>query len=274
MQVLPNGIGVSEGGHVLLNRSPLQLSGNVWFVDSASGADAASPRGLNAEYPLATIGQAHTNAGSGDVIVLRSTHSETVAASVAISKDVMIIGEGRVSGVPSATLINAAAAGAMLDISALGIRIINVRFVQDPAAPDGHPHLELIGTIGSYVSFCQFETGEVDTAHARVTLGLASYATIEDCVFKSTCTDPTAPPKALLDAATGACNGLVMKRCTFDGGQSGFADQYAVDFNTFGVTRMYFEDLSFLNGADIGFKATCAGVVHGTATGQSRMVWS
>ncbi|HXT99480.1 MAG TPA: hypothetical protein VN903_00720, partial [Polyangia bacterium] len=112
MRFYPNGAGESLGGDVLCSQTPIITSGNVWWVNSATGTDAASPAGQDREKPLATLVQANTNATAGDIIFLQSGHTETMTVAFGALKAVTVVGVGTTSGKPAAQLkINAAAAG-------------------------------------------------------------------------------------------------------------------------------------------------------------------
>jgi hypothetical protein len=273
MQVLPNGIGLPETGHILLGRQALQVTGNVWFVDYASGTDAASPRGLSSEYQLKTLGQAVTNAAAGDIIVLRSTHEETIAAELVISKRLTIIGEGRTGSAPSATLINGITDAPGDSMISLGTtcRIINVRMV-NLASTDTSPHLEIGSvSVNSQILFCQFEAGTGMVTYTTVLID-GTHSVFEDCVFKSTSIYPENPPESLVsvpDATTVA----IFNRCTFDGGETGFASKYAVDFSPGAINNLYMEDVSLLNGADAGLASGTVAILHNVSTGPARVEW-
>jgi hypothetical protein len=274
MRFFPDGIGVLETGHPLLSRTPLQMAGNVWFVDYASGTDAVSPRGLGAEYPLKTLAQAVSNSASGDIILLRSTHNEPIDSNLNIgSKRLIILGEGRTNGVPLATLENVVPDNSMLEFS-IGVRVINVRFIGSDDLLDPYPHLEINGgSQGSRVEFCQFESALENTTNPVVLLYAAQNTLFEDCVFKSTSETPDDPPNSLLSSYGAPATGITLKRCTFDGGNSGFSTGYAVDFTYFAITDLYMETVTLTNGAGIGIAVDSTGIAYNMATGTSRVDW-
>lgn len=279
MRILSNGIGVGVGD-VLLTNEPLHISGNVWFVDNGdtNANDAASPQGLSPEYPLESLFQAITNATTGDIIVLRSTHDEEWGNTLVLtSKALTIVGEGRTGGAPSARLKCDSGAGELLTLGTVRTQLRNIRFGPGSVAAAYESVVVGSGADGSQIIGCQFEAGDNDTAAYAVKLA-SSGVILEDCVFKSVGTDPTAAPVGLL-ATTGALEGIIMKRCSFDNGVSGFSGAsgygYAADLSDSALSDLYIESLSLLRGADMKLHSgTSRSIVHvATCTGASKVVW-
>lgn len=65
-------------------------TGNVLYVRPSHANASDSNTGKRADYPLATLAQAHTNATAGDTIVISGGHS--LAAKLTITKSLDIVG--------------------------------------------------------------------------------------------------------------------------------------------------------------------------------------
>ncbi|MEY4931756.1 MAG: hypothetical protein RLZZ403_76, partial [Pseudomonadota bacterium] len=98
----PNGIGGSTGDSLALAK-PLMMSGSVWYVDSATGTDAAGSAGKDRSKPLATLATAVSNASDDDIIVFFDGHEETLTSAQTLGKRLSLIGEGSDAGVPTVT---------------------------------------------------------------------------------------------------------------------------------------------------------------------------
>jgi len=273
MIVHPNGIGIGYADDQLLAAKPLYTSGNVWYVNSATGIDAPSPRGLSPEYPLAQLDQAVANSASGDVIVLMANHSEDIAAQIVLAKDLTIVGQGRTSGIPSVSLNHAIAGAEMIVAVVARVEFRNVRF--GPAVVAGTFEALILGTTpGTKFVGCRFEVGALDTAAvAKVSL-TANTGGPEfiDCAFASVAPVGGAVPVRFVYCEEANPNTL-FQRCTFSAGASGFAgDGYAVRFHT-AQDNLVLEDLT-LQGADLFVHADSTGRYNvASSTGASRVVW-
>ena len=266
---LPNGVGATLGDSLVVN-SPLEFNGNIWYVDSATGADAASPKGRNRNAPLATLDQAVTNSAAGDMIVLMDGHAETITSAVAVNKSLTIVGAGQSSGKPTVKLTNNQAAGAVLTCTGSDVQVRNIWFPTNTQAcsarrvtTSGGNYFRMIG--------CYFEFGANDDASG---LGLAGTTVeIRNTTFVVTATDNTAQPDTAVDLS-GTVSAIIMEGVVFDGGEAGFSDYFAMDLSDSAVTSFYLENLSLLNGADIKVLAASEGYVNvGTSGGGARVDW-
>lgn len=266
MFVHPNGIGASTGDSLVVSTAPLYMSGNVWFVDSATGNNLNN--GRERRKPLATLLEAVNSASSGDIIVLLSTHAESITATVTIAKRVVIVGEGSSSGIPTASLTRGFD-GTMLSFSAggEGAQIRNVNF---PASTVASAAARIV-TIGSqHFIGCYLQSGANDTG-AAISIG-TNDVRLESCTIISTSTT-TAPAAAIL--LSGAISRLYIKNCIFDGGTIGFASfGYALNSNTNVITGLYAEGITLRNGADVDFATTTVGFAGGlSGTIDGRVIW-
>ena len=270
MRFHPNSIGLGISGDYLAGLPNLATTGQVWYVDSASGADDVSPRGLSPEYPLATLDQAVTNSATGDIVVLKSTHDETLTAQITMTKRLTIVGLGSSSGVPLACLTNNVAGNNMLEYSSAPWEIRNVRFKEDGASAT-LAKLKL-GT-DCKVDGCLFEVGDDDPqAYAAVEMGTSSAIHIVDSTFRSVGTDATTPPGPLITSLV--VTDTLIQRCTFSAGITGFYGNsgYGVYLNAT-MVNLVLEDLT-LQGCDIYVASASTGRYNVvSSTGSARVEW-
>jgi hypothetical protein len=260
-----NGIGGTSGGE-LVTLSPLHTSGDVWYVSSSTGSDAASPRGKERSRPLATLAQAFTNAAANDTIVLLAGHSQTIATGVIPLAGQTIVGEGSGSSRPTLTfsgaggsffLINAAgvwidnlilnntgAGSVMIDARAAGLRVTSTQFNCDSATSAGL----YIQSVGGTNLFCG------------------------DCTFTSSGTSfATQGAVGLLAAA--AVSDVRLENVVFDGGTYGWSD-YAFR-TTAAISRLCGVNVDLLNDSDTFFASGTTGLYHvRNKSGSARVVWT
>jgi len=112
--------------------SPVQTTGNVFFVDSgaANGSDVPG-HGRRKERPFATLDYAvgRCTANNGDVIYVMPGHVESVIAAGGLTLDVagitiVFLGNGD----DRATISFGTAVGADMEVDAAGVTLINPRF--------------------------------------------------------------------------------------------------------------------------------------------------
>ncbi len=130
-------------------------TGNVFFVDSAVGVDAAG-YGSSPDKPVATIDYAIglCTADQGDVILVLPGHSETVSTAITCDiADVKIIGLGNGANRPSLT---GAAVIDAITITADDVLIQGLRFVTPSAAVTA---LINVAAARAVVRDCIFELG-------------------------------------------------------------------------------------------------------------------
>lgn len=274
---LPNGIGGSLGDS-LATAKPLQMTGKIWYVLNTTGVDAASPAGLERSAPLATIGQAHTNAADGDIIVCLTGHVETVSSVITVSKRVTIIGEGygSLSGtaiVPSVVLTLGGATNNIFTLTGVRVQIRNIRF--SPRTSGATGSYISTATANHYIKGCYFGMDENSDGPGILLASGANLVHLENCTFISTETTlANKPDSAIRNSA--ALTGLRMFGCVFDGGTVGFAtsagNPWAFDGNAAAITDFHFEGISLLRGADMRLDPASVGYVNvQTASGSARV---
>lgn len=271
---LPNGLGETVGD-ALASAEPLQLSGNVWWVNSTTGTDAGSTAGQNKEKPLATLAQAVSNAASGDWIVLLTGHTETRTAALAISKSLRIIGIGTTSGKPSVQLKNNAAASALMTLSgSVSVAFHNIYFPDQVQACSA----ALINAQALHQEFngCYFEGG-TNTDESIITLNNATTGSrfaMTNTTVVSTGTSTSAQPATGIKGASYPST-VHLSGCVFDDGTYGWSADYVMDVSssTFAIEFLALNQ-SLLRGATIKLSTSQLGCVNiATASGGGRVVY-
>lgn len=276
---LPNGIGDYPTSDSLAYAAPLQMSGNVWYVNTFSGTDAVSPAGLNATRPLATLTQALTNAASHDIIVLLESNGSGFTTAVTINKSVTIIGTVSAGGVPTNRFYRTGGAAANLfTISAADVQLRNLQIgkTDEDTAAVATASIAVTGARFRMVG-CYVPMGASDAGPALSLGSGADSAEIRNCTFASangtSDTSLLTPPESAIKS-TAAITGLRIFSTSFSGGTQGFTNFYAVDLSAAAVTRVEMEGISLLQGADMKLHASSTGWVNvELATGGSRVDW-
>lgn len=269
VQFYPNGIGGTAPGDSLDLARPLQTTGNVWYVSSLVGIDAATPAGQNREKPLATLAQAVTNALDDDIIVFLPGHTQTLVAVQVLAKRLTLIGEGTTAGKPAVSFLINNAASSAISMIATNCELRNIYF--PPSVQLNTTERVVIGATDCVVKGCYFECGATDNAAA---LGIVSARPrVEDTTFISTATLSTAQPKmAILGAA--AIVDFVINNVTVSAGTVGFSNYAAIDVSGFAATRVKWQNMNLLLGSDVAMGAAATGRVNvQLATGGSRVSW-
>jgi hypothetical protein len=273
MNIHNNGLGGTLGD-VLATNKPIQVSGAVWYVNATGGVDAGGTAGQDREKPLATLGQAVTNASNGDIIDLLDGHTETLTAALAIGKTVLIVGEGSAGGLPTVQLkINAAAASLLSLTTAVVLR--NIRFpasVQSNIGPGANAGKVRITGNQCQIIGCYFEQSGLDQLPA-LSIGTAVTAPrIENSTFISTATAvATRPTYGLFHEGTVSDFDVV--GTVFSDGTVGFSG--AAWDGSFGIaTRLRGINVSQLLGATIVQNASSIGFLNvQTSTGGGSIRW-
>lgn len=272
MIYLPNGIGEPLGDSLVTNE-PLLLSGDVWWVDSQTGTDAASPAGRNREKPLATLAQALVNAANQDIIVCKSGHSETVNSTFNISKKVIIVGAGSSAGLPTVKFTMDSASNALFNITTDHVELRNLWLEENAQANSVQkinvdttgPDFKMIG--------CYLEANENDDDALLFIDSGAHRVTLENCTFISTSTTTTTQPHSAIIIG-GNISDLHMKGCVISDGTVGWSNIWAFDSSAAVLTAFRGEDMSLLLGAEMLFDASSTGFVAPTTqTGGAKVSW-
>lgn len=273
MNILDNGIGGLTGS-ILATAKPLHTTFNIWYVSSVSGN--AGYNGRDRKMPLPTLAQAVGLASAGDFIVLLSDHDETISTAVAVNRTVTIIGEGSVSGKPTATLTQGDATANVLTVTATQCIIDNILFKPHSSAASGS---FIDCTIDKMViRSCYFEMNEnCDGPGVHLDTGSAD-CRMELCTFESTAqTIGDLPDSAVRVSAT--ITNLVLDNCVFDGGLYGFEtssnEPWAFD-GTPGTQTFYkVYGLTLKNGTDFKLGDCSTGfIAMSSATQDGRIIYN
>ena len=234
-----------------------ETTGDIYWVDSASGDDANA--GTNRNEPKATLGSAITaaTANNGDMIIIESGHTETLASSLQITKaGIRIYGLGSGSNKPSFT-VDAAVDG--IDITTGGyVEIDGLRF---PAGTtSGNTARINLDAVGILIKDCDFLCGENDLNTITVT------ANAIDCKVEggSMTIEANGADSGILVESASAL-GFVVDGMSFDGGDFNF-DNGAI-YSTVAHTEFTYRDVSLTNNAHIIHTAAAKGLAIGTVMG-------
>lgn len=221
------------------------ITGAVHWVDSVNGNDANS--GTEA-LPLATLAQAIANAtaNNGDIIVIKSGHTETLLASVTINKaGLRIFGIGNGTAAPS-FIVGAAIDG--LNITADDVEINNLYFPAGTTTPNSSRiNVDADRVI---IKNCRFNCGVNDantitlTANATNFLGRSISMTV-------TADGPDAG--ILVEAAV---SGFHLEVCSFNGATPNW-DNAAV-YSTAALVNYRLESVTLTGAAGIAFTSGSA----------------
>jgi hypothetical protein len=264
-----NGIGGTAGAALAL-LSPLYSSGDIWYVLSTTGSDAAAPRGKERIRPLATLAQACTNAAAGDIIVCLSGHTETLTSGQTFSEaNQLILGEGSGSSRPKFTR---GADIVMFNVTAAGVQINNIYFPATTVASTSS-RVKFAGVRNELVG-CYFECGTLDNGAALETVTGASQVGITGTnYFVSTSTSVASQPSNAV-TVTNAITDLEIETLVLDGGTSGWAQPYAMNIAG-AVTRLRVANLDLLGDSDVTIATGTTGHLHvRNKSGSARVVWA
>lgn len=268
---LPNGVGESTGD-TLATAKPLLISGDVWYVHGSTGSDAYN--GRDATKPLATLGQAHTNATSGDIIVLKDGHTETLTSLLSITKTVTIVGGGTSGGKPTVKLTNNSAAAGLLDLVTGGAAELRNIWFNANAQTNAVARVKISSAAVKIIG-CYFECGATDTGPAIEMVGANAGGLIRNTTLISTATVLTAQPESAIKLTGGTgMSWLTLDGVVVDGGTVGWSNFYAVDLSAALNIVLRVESMSLLRGSDMKVHTSTTGHIHvATTTGGSRVNW-
>lgn len=265
--IYTSGIGGTSGAD-LVTYAPLYTSGNIWYVHSGTGSDAASPRGRDRARPLATLQQALTNSAAGDIVVCLAGHTQTVTAVIAVGQ-ITIVGEGTGSNRPKFTRnVN----DNIFDMTSSGVILDNLYFPASVSTSTTAGKVRAQAT-GCVVRSCYFEAGVID-AGPQIEIGTgASHCRIENTTCISTGTSAASQPDSGVRVSS-AVTDLRVENLILDGGSSGWANPFAFNGSS-AVTRLHAAEVSLLNDSDVTLATGTTGTFHvSAATGSARVVWA
>lgn len=233
----------------------ITTTGVVYWVDSVTGSDSNS--GTNRNQPKATLASAYSSAtaNNGDMIILFSTHAETLTSSQTLSKaGVRIFGLGSGSAKPSFTLNGNVD---MFDFTGVRQQIHNVRF---PASTSANTARINVGAINLRVFNCDFTCGvnDLDT----ITIPAAGLdPEFNGCTF----TVSADGPDRAISVESASALGIKIYECSFNGGSYDWDD--AAIYSAVAHTEFEYRTVTLTNKASIihtaAAKGQCIGPVMG-----------
>lgn len=266
----PNGAGGSSGA-ALATSKPTFQSGNYWYVGNTVPGNSDSNAGKERTAPLATVGQANTNASAGDTVIILSGHSETVSTAVTFKTGMNIVGEGSGSSVPRFTNGVAAATNAMFIVSAASVLFDNLYFPASPAS--ARERIQVIG--GSGLSILQHLTFDCGANDAQRTL---SYDSIGPDFAYGLTFRAVASGAAQAIQIQNATSYLTMDTVTMDGGSFGWGTATTTVYafsGTQAMTDMRLTNFTLLNGSHMQLATGTTGTLQlDPASGDSRVDWT
>lgn len=244
------------------------MSGNVWYVHSGTGSDAASPRGKERIRPLATLAQAVTNAAASDIIVCLSGHTQTLTGTQTIGAGVTIIGEGTGASRPH-FIRNVDAV--MFDITVASVWLDNL-YLDDSDLASTNAKVKTAGDT-TVINNCYIECGTNDTGPALEVVTGASNLSVRSTTFISTSTSVSSQPASAI-TVTNALIGCELDTVVFSGGSSGWSNPYAFN-GAAAVTKMRATNIDLLLDSDVTFATGSTGFFTvRNKTGSARIVWT
>lgn len=257
-----NGFVASTSGADSFIYNDMIITGGVIWVDSVNGSDSNSGSEV---APLATIAQAVTNAtaNTGDIIIVKSGHTETLTTAITMSKaGLKIFGVGSGSSAPNIT-VGAAIDG--FDITADDCEINNIYFPIGTTATN--TSRINIGADRARIKGCTFLCGQYDLESITIT-SAGTNATIDSCTF----TVSADGPDAAIEIESASATGLRIYSCSFDGGSgTNNFDNSAINSAVAHLNFVY-DTVTLTNGAKIVHSAGAKGWISNPIAGDGSTV--
>lgn len=253
-RVIENGL-TSDSSADSFVTSDMIITGSVYWVDSVTGS-VSGPGSY--EAPYATLDQAvgAATAANGDVIIIKSGHTESVGSAITINKaGLKIFGIGSGSSAPNFTCTANVDA---IDITAAEVEITNLYF---PIGTTANNTSRInIGAAGCKIKSCTFLCGVRDIETITVP-DTGDYARIESCAFTVSADGPTSGIR--IESATSV--GVRIESCSFNGGSYSW-DNGAI-YSAVAHTGFQYVGNTLTNRADIVHTAAAKGWCVGTIAG-------
>lgn len=265
---LADGIGASLGDSLAMSSGMIAIC-TTWYVSSVSGADATT-NGRDRARPFATLAYAISQATAQDIIVLLSDHTETTN-SVAVSKELLIIGEGSSEGKPTVSVWgNATGTSEVISVTANRVEIRNVRFRPQTAATTA-PFINWTGTDG-LMKGCYLESDQYDDG-AKLNVG-GDRMTVESTTFISVAISIANRPEQAVSTTASALTLFRMRDSVISGGAYGWASTNTAAYFQATALQVRIEGLSLLLGSDMKLDSDVTGFTNvPVATGGSQVRW-
>lgn len=252
-------VSTTSGGDSFIS-SDITITGTAIWVDSVNGNNSYAG---TEEFPLATLAQAITNAtaSNGDLIILKSGHTETLTANLALSKaGLKILGLGSGSSAPN---FKSNANIDLFTVSAAGVELNNLYFLASTTATCT-ARID-INAANCRIKGCTFLCGAFDQNSITITAS-GLYASIISCSMSVTADGPDAG--VIVESASAV--GLRIESCSFSGGTYNWDD--AAIYSASAHTNFVYDTVTLTNKAHIIHTAAAKGYVTGVVAGDNSQV--
>lgn len=259
--IIENGLAAtSEGADSFITKDIIATGAVIW-VDSVNGSD--SNNGLEGS-PLATLAAAITaaTANNGDIIVLKSGHTETLTSAITVNKaGVKIYGIGNGSSAPKFT-VNASSIDG-LNITANNVEINNLYFpVGTTASNSSRVNVDAANV---RIKGCTFMCGQYDLSSVTLTAN-ALYPSIESCTF----TVSADGPDHGIIVENSAVVGMYVYNTTFNGGTYNW--DLAGIYSAFAHLNFIYDTITLTGEAAIVHTSTAKGILSNVIAGDGSQV--
>lgn len=234
-----NGFALTTEGADTFITEDVIASGSLIWVDSVNGSD--SNTGTEGS-PLATLQQAISNAtaNNGDIILLKSGHTQTVSSTITINKaGLKIFGIGNGSSAPRFTCT---AATDCISVTANNVELNNLYFpVGTTATNTARINIDAANV---RVKGCTFLCGQYDQDTLTLTAN-ALYAEINSCSFSISASGP----RYGISIESASAVGLTILSCSFNGGSYNWSA--AAIHSAVAHLNYYYQTITLTNDASI-----------------------
>lgn len=261
-----NGVGGSTGAE-LATISPLMSSGTIYYLGNATSGASDSNSGTERTKPLATIGQAYTNAAADlaqpCIIDVLAGHNEIVSSSVTLNTvGLSIIGEGAGSTTPCFTMANNTS---VFTISAAGTMLDNLKF---PVATGNGSNI--VVSAKAFLNNLTHLTGAFGTAAIAINTGASGTSITNTTITKSE--DGTSQiaiyvgPFTFTDIVV---DNLIIDAGSFTWGTYSWSNGGGI------LQRLRATNVQLLNGSDVALYTGTTGYFHvSERSGSSVVDWT
>ena len=256
---IENGLTSDSGADAFIT-SDLVINGAVIWVDSVGGSAGGAG---TFEDPVDDLAQAIANAtaDNGDVIVIKSGHTETLTGNVSISKaGLRIFGLGTGASAPN-FLCNAAID--LIGIDAESVEVNNLYFLAGTTS--ANTARINVAAAGAKIKNCTFLCGAQD-ADTITIADAGDYCTIDSCTFTVSADGPN---KGISVEHAGVL-GLRIENCSFNAASIGWDD--AAIYSAVAHLNYVYDTVTLTNGSDIIHTAAAKGYVTGVIAGDECQV--
>ena len=247
-------VGSQTGGGTVVSSATL-TTGQIWYVDSATGTDAVG-YGRTPDAPFASMNYcdtrlaAESRGNKGDMVIVMPGHTETISAAAGCDLNtggVYWRGIGTGSSTPLLTF--GTAVGADLNIDAAGITLENFRITTTIDALTGPIDVNAAGFTFKNILF---EDGTGQVTDFLVADANADLMVIDNVRYTGAAAAGTNSAFVLA-----GCDDVEIKNCFIFGN---FAVS-AIDFRTAAASRAWIHDchIRTVNAADLCIKDTVTG---------------